>query len=99
MFSAPQPQPQQVYVQPHKQGGGGGCCTAMTACCAGSTSPPPVQGLRGILMIQWHVVVVQMLFSNLRSMYDIRLDSLFFRYTFIFQNAIISLAKHLPDPC
>ena len=70
----------------------------MTACCAGSTSPPSVQGLGGILTIQWHVVVVQMLFSNLLSVYVIRLDSTSFRYTFIFQNAIVRLAKHLLDP-
>ena len=50
-------------------------------------------------MIQWHVVVVPMLFSNLLSVYVIRLDSTSFLYTSIFQNAIISLAKHLPDPC
>lgn len=49
-------------------------------------------------MIQWHVVVVQMLFSDLLSVYDIRLDSFFFRYTFIFQNALVRLVKHLPDP-
>jgi hypothetical protein len=28
-----------------------------------------------ILMIQWHVVVVPMLFSNLLAVYDFRLDS------------------------
>jgi len=50
-------------------------------------------------MVQWHVVVVQMLFSN-RS-HCVQLSTrLFFLslYLYIFQNAIIRLVNHLPNP-